>query len=383
MTGPPTGERDTATARTPATGVTATSAGTTSAGDVARRLGIAVTTLRTWDQRYGVGPSRHSPGRHRRYTEADVARLELMVRLTARGLPAAAAARTALAQDRVPDRDERGDGDRVRDRDPVRAPTVVRDGGGHTVAVGRRAPAARGLARAAMRLDTLTMNAIIATAIGERGVVGTWDDVLRPVLAGLGQRHASTGGLIEVEHLLSRCVSEAFAAVPRPTDRARPPRLLLACAAEEQHSLPIEALAAALAECDVPTRLLGSRVPAPALAEAIRRTRPTAVVVWSHAASTGDLDRLLACLPDRHRPLLVAAGPGWSDLRSAVEPAATAPAATEPRAINPAAVRPAVAVPAAAGLPAAVAVPAVGLPAVERPADLAAAVALLRPLARG
>jgi DNA-binding transcriptional MerR regulator len=59
------------------------------AGAAARRLGIAVTTLRSWHQRYGLGPSRHESGQHRRYTEGDLARLDLMRRLTADGLPAA------------------------------------------------------------------------------------------------------------------------------------------------------------------------------------------------------------------------------------------------------------------------------------------------------
>src|SRR3954454_12802475 len=65
------------------------------AGAVARRLGVAVTTLRSWHQRYGLGPSRHAPGRHRRYTGEDLARLEVMRRLTADGLPPAEAARWA------------------------------------------------------------------------------------------------------------------------------------------------------------------------------------------------------------------------------------------------------------------------------------------------
>ena len=33
---------------------------------VARRLGVAPATLRTWDRRYGLGPSVHAPGAHRR-----------------------------------------------------------------------------------------------------------------------------------------------------------------------------------------------------------------------------------------------------------------------------------------------------------------------------
>ena len=46
----------------------------------ARRLGIAPATLRTWDRRYGIGPTGHARGRHRRYSADDMARLELMQR---------------------------------------------------------------------------------------------------------------------------------------------------------------------------------------------------------------------------------------------------------------------------------------------------------------
>ena len=38
------------------------------------------------------------------------------------------------------------------------------------------------------------------------GVVVAWDEVLRPVLTAIGDRHAVTGALVEVEHLLSGCV---------------------------------------------------------------------------------------------------------------------------------------------------------------------------------
>lgn len=70
-----------------------------SPGEVARRLGIATTTLRTWHQRYGLGPTGHQSGRHRRYTDGDLAALTAMARLTARGVPAALAA--ALAEQRI------------------------------------------------------------------------------------------------------------------------------------------------------------------------------------------------------------------------------------------------------------------------------------------
>lgn len=66
---------------------------------VARRLGVAPATLRTWDRRYGLGPSEHSAGSHRRYSEDDLMRLMIMRSLALEGVAPAEAARTALAAD--------------------------------------------------------------------------------------------------------------------------------------------------------------------------------------------------------------------------------------------------------------------------------------------
>ena len=63
---------------------------------VARRLGIAPATLRTWDRRYGIGPREHTSGRHRRYAPEDIARLELMQQALLRGAAPAEAANYAL-----------------------------------------------------------------------------------------------------------------------------------------------------------------------------------------------------------------------------------------------------------------------------------------------
>uniref|UniRef100_UPI00278C55D1 MerR family transcriptional regulator n=1 Tax=Streptomyces venezuelae TaxID=54571 RepID=UPI00278C55D1 len=76
--------------------MTAPSPGLTS-GAVARRLGVAPTTLRSWDRRYGIGPAARESGRHRRWTPDDIAVLQEMCRLTASGVPPAEAARAALA----------------------------------------------------------------------------------------------------------------------------------------------------------------------------------------------------------------------------------------------------------------------------------------------
>jgi hypothetical protein len=274
------------------------------AGAVARRLGVAVTTLRSWHLRYGLGPSGHARGKHRRYTPADLTRLELMQRLVAQGVPPKEAARWAV-------------------RAPAPAAGPRRDGG-PGLGLGRAEAAARGLARAALRLDSETVRRIVADAVRTRGVVDTWDRVLCPVLVALGDRVAHTGRLVEVEHLVSGCVSAVLGAVPRPP-ATQPVGILLACADEEQHSLPVEALAAALATDGVPCRLLGARVPPAALAAAVRRTGPRAVLLWSHTPDTARPAQVSALLTHARRPTVVAAGgPGWD--RTELPPGAVAPA---------------------------------------------------------
>jgi hypothetical protein len=275
------------------------------AGTVARRLGVAVTTLRTWHQRYGLGPSEHVPGHHRRYTGEDLDRLQVMRRLTAQGVAPAEAAAWAR---RAP----------VPLSAPASRPATdwvfldaPRHGGGQVIPLGHAVPAARGLARAAMHLDAPAMRDLLETVVSEHGVIGAWNDVIMPVLIGIGERYQATRRFVEVEHLVSRSITEVLGAVARP-DADFTPRVLLAAADEEQHTLPLEALAAALAQAGVPTRLLGARVPPTALADAVARTGPEILILWSQTPSTGDADQLTRIATADHRPLLIAAaGPGW------------------------------------------------------------------------
>jgi hypothetical protein len=174
-----------------------------------------------------------------------------------------------------------------------------------------RAAAVRGLARAAMALDRPAMAGTVRAALRRDGVVRAWDGLIAPVLVGIGRKHEATGDCVEAEHLLSTvllgCLAET--APPLRPRNARP--VLLACAPEEQHSLPVHALAAALAEAGVDALVLGARVPPPALAAAIRRTGPNAVFVWSQTAETGD-PAWLAALPASRPPYrLAVGGPGW------------------------------------------------------------------------
>ncbi|WP_233223695.1 hypothetical protein [Amycolatopsis sp. CA-128772] len=80
-------------------------------------------------------------------------------------------------------------------------------------------------------------------------------------------------------HGLSWAVSAALHRIPSPAGAAPP--VLLACVDGERHTLPLEALRAALAEQGRAALFLGASVPDIALRHAIDRARPAAVVLWS------------------------------------------------------------------------------------------------------
>ncbi|HEU4489526.1 MAG TPA: MerR family transcriptional regulator [Jiangellales bacterium] len=284
---------------------------------VARRLGVAPTTLRTWARRYGLGPSTHEAGTHRRYGAADLARLQTMRRLILEGVPAAEAARLALAGGQPGAGGEPGIGGRAvafRPPGPRPATTPTRGGPAPVVELGRPGDRVRAVLRAAEALDGPTITSTVRASLDRRGAVPTWEGLVAPVLVELGARWERTGRGVDVEHLASEAVLGALRSYQHRLGQpatASPP-VLLACTEEEQHSLPLHALAASLAERRVATRVLGARVPQDALAAAIRRTGPSAVFLWSTMPSTGD-PRALSALPAvRPAPLVVLGGPGWA-----------------------------------------------------------------------
>jgi DNA-binding transcriptional MerR regulator len=265
------------------------------AGEVARQLGVAVTTVRSWDRRYGLGPAYREPGKHRRYAPGDVAKLRQMRQLIHDGVAPVEAARIART------------GAEPLLLAPIEPP---RD------AAERRTERARvaGLCRAASSLDAGGLDRILRSAVGT-DVVTAWSGLICPALREMGRRHSLTGRFIDSEHLLSRQVSMALGSVQLPD---APARVLLACGPEEHHSLPLEALAAALAERGTGARMLGARVPSSTLREAIDKTGPVAVVLWAHSLSTASRAQLEVATSGRPRPAVIAAcGPGWAESRPA------------------------------------------------------------------
>ena len=246
----------------------------------ARQLGIPAATLRTWERRHGIGPSGRSTGGHRRYTSDDLIRLRAMRTLVETGVPPAQAAGLAALAAGGP--------------------------AGHAPADVMISPAL--LIQAAVRLDAPLLCSMLGDAFARHGVIAAWHGLAVPALRELGANDP-VAGHGSVEHMLSGSLLTTLLAVITLAPPARTIRpVVLACAEEEQHVLPVYALQAELAGRGVDVRQLGGRVPRQALAHAVRTVRPAGVFVWSQVPATAQ-PGLLENLPAG--PRIVLGGPGW------------------------------------------------------------------------
>ncbi|MGY0498836.1 MerR family transcriptional regulator [Nocardia sp. FBN12] len=257
----------------PAGSVPASAAAGFTVRAAADRLGIPTATLRSWNRRYGIGPAQDRPGRHRLYTDSDIAVLEHMLELIGGGASPAGAA--AAARGPVPVLGDRG-----------------------------------GLLDAAFALDTATVCAHLDAHVRAYGVVQTWEALCRPAFTDIVARQGGGEGCIDVEHLLSWSIAAIMQQV-KPARSGAP--VLLACTSGETHSLPLDVLRAALAQAGVGARMLGADVPAVALSDALaRHSGEASVLLWSQRESTALTSAVLACARAGARVLI--GGPGWESV---------------------------------------------------------------------
>ncbi len=297
-------------------------------GAVADRLGVSTSTLRSWERRYGLGPTHRTGGNHRRYGPVDLQRVQLMARLTAAGVPAQAAAEnvTTMAPEEV--------ARRLGSRGGVASSQVAP---GEAGAEGAPEGASEGdsvvgSARSVLSsdqgtTDEGTVDAILSAAreLDATGLVhlyrqtlrrldfaDAWSGVFVPSLRAIGERWGEGQLGIESEHLASELLQGELRGVVRANRfRVSGTPVLLGSADDEAHHLPLLAVEAELARHGVASLLLGPRVPVRALAQALERARPPAIFIWAslRRLPTEPLWDLVGGL---EWPLVVViGGPGW------------------------------------------------------------------------
>jgi DNA-binding transcriptional MerR regulator len=192
------------------------------AGQVARHLGIAESTLRSWHRRYDLGPDNRPARGYRRYTPEDVTRLQRMCDLVQSGMLPSEAARDITTTTSSHEQD-------------------VRD-----------------VLAAARDLNSARCVAVLTRSLNQHGVLPTWDNLCRPALNTVNDDRFTDPACVANEHVLSWAVSAVLHTVRRPE---KDPEVLLACTEAEYHTLALEALAAALGERGTAVRMLGAATP--------------------------------------------------------------------------------------------------------------------------
>jgi DNA-binding transcriptional MerR regulator len=258
---------------------------------VARRLGVAPATLRTWDRRYGLGPSEHIEGEHRRYCPKDLAKLTLMRRLIVAGVAPSDAAEQA--------RDFKGE---------VKLSKIVKD-------IEVREDVVDALYKGLESFDRAFVETTLEHEISTYGIESAWADVIVPTLFMIGEEWEVNQQGIEIEHLFSEILTKKLmhrvVELKRPIN-ARP--VLLAAVGEELHSLAIYALAAALCERNIETYLLGARTPLSALSTMVERCAPPAIFLWAQLPKNAEEKYWREIPAIRPAPRIVVGGPGWDSI---------------------------------------------------------------------
>src|SRR5690349_8255010 len=172
-----------------------------SIASVAELLGVSVPTLRSWERRYGVGPTQRTEGGHRRYALADIERLQRLRRLIADGMPTASAAAAVQRSDTA-----------GSPRRRVRRDSEVE------------------FALAVDAIDGPRIARAAATLLRERGVEDAWTSVFVPTLIEVGTRWLTADTGIACEHVLTDALRDVLvrhqaAALRQPAAR---PEVLVA-----------------------------------------------------------------------------------------------------------------------------------------------------------
>ncbi len=229
-------------------------------GAVARLTGLSVHVLRSWERRYGaVRPSR-TPRGSRRYTAADVERLQLL--------------RAA-----------------VRDGHAIGAIAALSDASLAALLAPRGAGPAQPfdeLLGAIARLDSAEVERLLAFQLVARGPSDFARDFALPLFVEIGARWESGRLSIGAEHVASfaagSLLAGALRAAPRASDR---PPILLATPAGERHEFGALAAALVAAGAGAHPVYLGADLPADEVARAAARLAARAVALGVVALDPG------------------------------------------------------------------------------------------------
>ncbi len=232
-------------------------------GAVSSRLNVTASTLRTWERRYGVGPSFRTQGGHRRYTERDIDRVELMRRLLSRGVSAQDAARVARSL--------------KRDDLELALTDENRESAGVTAAEAD-------ILAAVVTGDRDALSRLFASALRQSPVTTAWRDVLAPALRRMTSETVSGAVPAEAASAASDLLVRelhALVAFERLPDTGHT-HILFARSLPAVEAIPLLVLEAALVQAGMSIHTVGPELDGRAVAALAIRMRPDLLLTWGH-----------------------------------------------------------------------------------------------------
>jgi MerR family transcriptional regulator, light-induced transcriptional regulator len=267
-------------------------------GEVARRTGVTVPTLRAWERRYGLLDPARTDGGHRLYSDDDVEHVRAMQRLLNDGWSAGAAAREVL-----------------REPAPVTQLRAVPSSGDASADLVER------LTQAIDGFDAPGADAVIDDVFARLEIPTALDEVVLPVLRRVGEGWQSDPRVIAREHFATNTIRPRLQRLLRGPYRTSSRACLAAAPEGEDHDLGLLASSVVGADAGWRIHYLGARMPTAAIERSAESLRPQVVLIG--AMHREHAESFLADRPRFDRAAIVLGGTGFipSDaarLRSAV-----------------------------------------------------------------
>jgi MerR family transcriptional regulator, light-induced transcriptional regulator len=254
-------------------------------GALSERVGVSAELLRAWERRYGVLQPRRTEGGFRLYSAADEERVRAMLRHVEAGVPAAEAARLALAE------------------------TPGSESG---VLPPRLEALAAALSESLDQFDEPAANLALDRLLAAFTIETVLRDVVLPYLRELGERWERGDASIAQEHFASNLLRGRLLGLARGWGRRSGPTTVLACAPGELHDLPLVVFGLVLARRATGVTFLGPDTPVATVADVARDLETRLVVV--SASTRGRLTSVRRELRELARSVPVAlAGAGASE----------------------------------------------------------------------
>jgi MerR family transcriptional regulator, light-induced transcriptional regulator len=218
-------------------------------GELSRRSGVSPELLRAWERRYDLLRPTRSAGGLRLYSASDLERVRAMQRHLVEGLAAAEAAALARASD-----------------EPAPSAVALDD-------------LRRELEDALLAFDEPRAQTVVDSLLAAATLDTILSEVVLPYLHELGEGWERGQVSVAQEHFASSVLRGRLLGLARGWDRGLGPRVLLACAPEEQHDLGLTCFGLALRERGWRIGYLGADTPIDSVASAARAFEPEFVVV--------------------------------------------------------------------------------------------------------